>query len=84
MDLIIHQFMTDWRHFRLSLVGLWTLFAAQLILADSFIDANTADGLQELLLLLQILAGGSVIAQIIHADALVGAWDRLTGAAQAS
>lgn len=72
MNLIVHQFKTDWRHFRGGLLGLWGLYALQLLLAASFVGGDAEESLQPVLLFVQIFAGGFLLARLVQADALVG------------
>jgi hypothetical protein len=70
MNLILHQFKTDWRHFYAGVLGLWALFAAQLALAGAVLDLSRALGF--LLLFLKIIFGAVLLARIIQADPLAG------------
>jgi hypothetical protein len=68
MNLIAHQFITDWRHFRLWVAAVWLCFAAQLALPL----ANTSYRLDEPLMLLQIVVAVFLVNRLIQADAVAG------------
>ena len=73
MNLILHQFKTDWRHFWRGLLVLWLAYAAELIFDAAPLPMEIYSIRQDLLPFLQCLAAACLIPQIIQADSLVGA-----------
>jgi len=73
MNLILHQFKTDGRHFWRGLLVLWLTYAAELIFSAGRFPMEVYPIRQELLPFLQCLAAVCLIPQIIQADSLVGA-----------
>jgi hypothetical protein len=59
MQLIIHQFKTDWRHFRGGVLLLWGLYAGQLLSAGAFMPVQVLEALSGLLLFIQLILGCS-------------------------
>jgi hypothetical protein len=72
MNLILHQFNTDLRHFRRWLLALWIAFAAELILAAPFAGGDVGLALTFFLMLLQIIYGLFILARVVQSDAVVG------------
>ena len=73
MNLILHQFTTDLRHFRGRLIGLWLLFALEPFVANLSSLPGEAIGILGLFVTLaQALVALALIASLVQADALVG------------
>ena len=72
MNLIAHQFKTDWRHFRGGVLLLWGLYALQLLSAGVFMQVQVIESLSGLLLFIQLVYGMFLLARIIQSDALTG------------
>ncbi|MDR3458691.1 MAG: hypothetical protein P4N60_14670 [Verrucomicrobiae bacterium] len=73
MNLILHQFKTDLRHFRWRLVVLWLSFAAEPLLATQLVLPGIGQGMARFLIeLWQIVFGLALVVSLVQADALVG------------
>ena len=73
MNLILHQFTTNVRHFRGRLLALWVCFAAEAILTSSHSLPGEGVGIATFLLDLgQALFALALVASLVQADALVG------------
>lgn len=73
MNLVLHQFKTDLRHFRARLLALWCLFALDPILLNLDVMASEAAGTLAFFVLLgQACVAVALIASLVQADALVG------------
>ncbi|MFO1489161.1 MAG: ABC transporter permease [Verrucomicrobiota bacterium] len=73
MNLILHQFKTDWRHVRLTAAGLWLLFGAELaVMLSDRLGYETRAALQTISFLGQLFIAFFLITTVVQADPLVG------------
>ena len=73
MNLILHQFKTDVRHFRWSLLALWLSFAAvPLLLGLNLVSGQGVAVVDGVVTLWQVLLAVFLVAQLVQADPLVG------------
>lgn len=73
MNLILHQFKTDLRHFRWQLLCLWLAFAVETALSAAHSLSVMGVGMMYLLLTLwEAILVLTLVASLIQADALVG------------
>jgi len=73
MNLIVHQFRTDLRHFRWRLLVLWLAFALEPFLANlDSLSGEAVGALRFFVVLWQAFVALALIASLVQADALVG------------
>ena len=72
MNLILHQFKTDVRHFRLELLVLWGTFGLQWWLGSHQNYSDDRDGFLVLVQILQLGLTLFLVARAVQADALEG------------
>ena len=72
MNLILHQFKTDVRHFRLELLVLWATFGLQWWLGSHQNYSDDRDGFLVLVQIFQLGLALFLVARAVQADALEG------------
>ena len=73
MNLILHQFKTDMRHFRWMLLTLWLSFAAvPVLLGLNLVSGQGVAVVDGVITLWQVLLAVFLVAQLTQADPLVG------------
>ena len=73
MNLILHQFKTDVRHFRWMLLTLWLSFAAGAVLLGlNLVSGEGVAVVNGVVTLWQVLLAVFLVAQLVQADPLVG------------
>ena len=73
MNLILHQFKTDVRHFRWMLLTLWLSFAAvPVLLGLNLVSGQGVAMVDGVVTLWQVLLAVFLVAQLVQADPLVG------------